>query len=97
MAAWIRIRIPNADPYPGGLKSSKKGRGKNAYKRQIIRHIKDKTQCNLSKMGKCYFIFVESYLTFICLIKKMFFNVHLDLEPHESTFIFKARSGSAFA
>jgi hypothetical protein len=26
MAAWIRtgIRIPNADPYPGGLKGTKK-------------------------------------------------------------------------
>jgi hypothetical protein len=24
MAAWIRIRIPNADPDPGGIKNDKK-------------------------------------------------------------------------
>jgi hypothetical protein len=39
-----RIRILNADPDPGGLKRAKK-EGKNASKRQIIRHKKDKKQC----------------------------------------------------
>jgi hypothetical protein len=41
MVAGIRIRIPNADPDPGGLKKKKK-----TYKRQIIRHKKDKKECN---------------------------------------------------
>jgi hypothetical protein len=58
MAAWIRIRIPNADPDPGGLKRAKK-EGKNASKRQIIRHKKDKNQCNWYTMDKCYFFHVE--------------------------------------
>jgi hypothetical protein len=35
MVAWIRIRIPNADPDPGGLKRAKK-EGKNATKIQIL-------------------------------------------------------------
>jgi hypothetical protein len=43
MAAWIRIRIPNADP---DLKRAKK-EGNNASKKQIIGHKKDiKKQCN---------------------------------------------------
>jgi hypothetical protein len=39
MAAWIRIRIPQADPNtdPGGLKRGTM-KEKNAVKRQIIRH-----------------------------------------------------------
>jgi hypothetical protein len=73
MAAWIRIRIPNADPDPGGLKSAKK-EGKPASKRQIIRHKKDEKQCNGYKMGKCYFIFIKSQLL-ICLYKIYVFNV----------------------
>jgi hypothetical protein len=48
MAAWIWTRILNADPDPVGLKSAKK-RKKKAYKRQIIRHKKDKKQCNWYK------------------------------------------------
>jgi hypothetical protein len=28
MAAWIQIRIPNADPDPGGIKRGYKRRGK---------------------------------------------------------------------
>jgi hypothetical protein len=39
MAAWVRIRIPNADPDPGGLKRAKK-EGETTFKRQIIRHKK---------------------------------------------------------
>jgi hypothetical protein len=37
MAAWFRIRIPNADPDPGGLKRAKKEE-KKASKGQIIRY-----------------------------------------------------------
>jgi hypothetical protein len=40
-------------------KKGKKGR-KNASKRQIIRHKKNKKQCNWYKMGKYYFIFIKS-------------------------------------
>jgi hypothetical protein len=49
MWAWIRIRIPNADPDPGGLKMAKKER-KNASKRQIISYKKVKRQCNWHKL-----------------------------------------------
>jgi hypothetical protein len=45
IAAWIRIRIPNADPDPGGLKRALEG--ENAPKRQIIRQDKDKIKSNL--------------------------------------------------
>jgi hypothetical protein len=49
MAAWIRIRIPNADPDQGGLKRAKM-EGK-PFKKEIIRHQKEKKQCNWYKMG----------------------------------------------
>jgi hypothetical protein len=71
MAAWIRIRIPNADPDPIGLKRAKK-EGENASIRQIIRHRKEKKQCNLYKMGKYYFIFIQSSLL-ICLVINLCF------------------------
>jgi hypothetical protein len=41
MAAWIRIRIPIADPHTGSLIRAKK-EGNTASKRQKIRHFKDK-------------------------------------------------------
>jgi RNA polymerase-interacting CarD/CdnL/TRCF family regulator len=69
MVVWSQIRIPNADPDPGGLKRAITV-GNNASKRQIIRHKKDKKQCNWYKKdkkqcnwykrGKCYFIFIKS-------------------------------------
>jgi hypothetical protein len=46
MTSWIRIRILNADPDPGGIKRPKQER-KNAFERQIIRHKKDKKQCTV--------------------------------------------------
>jgi hypothetical protein len=49
MAAWIRIYIPNADPDPGSLKSTKK-EGKKTSKRKTIRHKKNKKQCNWHEM-----------------------------------------------
>jgi hypothetical protein len=81
MAAWIQIRIPNADPDPGGLNRAKK-EGKNASKRQIIKQKKDSKQCNCYKMDKCYFF--RKVKIFIP-------------DPHRSAFIFKTLSGSAFA
>jgi hypothetical protein len=59
MAAWIRVPNEDPDPDPGGLKRAEK-EGKIAFKRQIIRHKKDKKHCNLYKMGKCYFILIKS-------------------------------------
>jgi hypothetical protein len=47
MAAWIRIPKADSDPDPGGLKR----KGKNASKRQIIRHKKYTKQYNWYKMG----------------------------------------------
>jgi hypothetical protein len=71
MAAWIRIRIPNADTDPGWSQKGEK-KGENASKRQIIRHKMDKNQCNWYKVGKCYFICIKSQLLICLLIKYAF-------------------------
>jgi hypothetical protein len=48
--------------YGSGCRRPKKTKkeGKNASRRRIIRHKKDKKQCNWYKMGECDLISIKS-------------------------------------
>jgi hypothetical protein len=78
LVAWIRIRIPNADPDPGGLKRAKMKK-KNAAKRQKIRHRTYKNHYNWYGTGIKMFIVTLFSLKFniIFYFDKIFvFNIY---------------------
>jgi hypothetical protein len=63
MASWICVRY--SECRSGSRRPTvkrAKTEGKHAFKKQIIRHKKNKKQCNWYKMGtgNCYFIFITS-------------------------------------